>query len=61
MSADRTRPEPQPNITFHSACAVIEAALSGTSRHEIVAGVSKSKSFSKALSLLRDGMRAHRF
>jgi len=61
MSADRARPEPQPNITFDRACAVIEAALSGTSRHEIVVGVSKSKSFSKALSHLRDGMRSHRF
>ena len=61
MSADRTRPEPQPDITFDGACAAIEAALSGTSRHEIVAGVSKSKSFSKALSQLRDGMRSHRF
>lgn len=57
MSANRTRPE----ITFDSACAVIEAALSGTSRHEIVAGVSKSKSFSKALSRLRDDMRSNRF
>ncbi len=61
MSADRTRPEPQPNITFDSACVVIEAALSGTSRHEIVAEVSKFKSFSKALSQLRDGMRSNRF
>ena len=57
MSANRARPE----ITFDGACDVIKAALSGTSRPEIVAGVSKSKSFSKALSHLRDGMRSHRF
>ena len=60
MAADK-RSEPPRNITFDRACDVIEATLSGTSRHEIVAGVSKSKNFSKALSRLSDGMRSHRF
>jgi hypothetical protein len=45
--------------SFDRACSILESALAGTARQEIVADVSRSKDFGKALRRLRDGMRSH--
>ena len=46
---------------FHEAIASLEALLAGSARRQIVAEVSKSKTFDRSLRYLRDGMRVHRF
>ncbi|MBY0496142.1 MAG: hypothetical protein K2Y23_18190 [Cyanobacteria bacterium] len=47
-------------IPFEQACAVVQSALQGGVRKEIVAGVS-GKTLGQALLALRDAMRANRF
>jgi hypothetical protein len=47
-------------ITFDQAAGLVEAALQGDTRREIVAGVS-AKTLGASLAGLRDAMRAHRF
>jgi hypothetical protein len=47
-------------ITFDHAAGLVEAALQGPTRREIVAGLS-AKSLGASLAGLRDAMRAHRF
>jgi hypothetical protein len=46
-------------VSFDGACALIETALAGETRREILAGVATPKDFSQALRRLRGGMRAH--
>ncbi len=48
-----------PAVSFDDACALIETALTGGYRREIVADVSDAKDFTQALRRLRGGMRAH--
>jgi hypothetical protein len=47
-------------VTFDQACGLVEAALKGTVRREIVAGLS-AKTLGASLMGLRDAMRANRF
>lgn len=46
-------------VSFDGACALIETALKGATRLEILAGVSDAKDFTQALRRLRGGMRAN--
>jgi hypothetical protein len=46
-------------LSFDEACAIVEAALDGPLRHEIVADVAGAPTFARALIQLRDGLRAH--
>ena len=46
-------------VSFDGACALIETALKGATRREILAGVSDAKDFTQALRRLRGGMRAN--
>jgi hypothetical protein len=46
-------------IGFDDACSLMDAALQGAARHDLVADISKTKDFSKALLRLRETMRAH--
>lgn len=48
-----------PAVSFDSACALVDTALRGVTRREIVAGVSASNDFAQALMRLRRGMRAN--
>ena len=48
-----------PAVSFDAACALLETALAGDARREILAGVSAPKDFAQALRRLRGGMRAH--
>jgi hypothetical protein len=48
-----------PAVSFGRACALVETALKGATRREILAGVSTSKDFAQALTRLRGGMRAN--
>ncbi len=48
-----------PAISFDGACALVDTALTGATRREILAGVSTAKDFAHALMRLRGGMRAH--
>ena len=45
--------------TFGEACAVVETALTGTFRRDIVADVARATDLRAALLRLRDGMRSH--
>lgn len=47
-------------ITFDQACGLVEAALQGTTRREIVDGFS-ANTLGASLAALRDAMRANRF
>ena len=44
---------------FDEACAMLETALTGTFRRDIVADVANAKDFRAALLRLRDSMRSH--
>jgi hypothetical protein len=46
-------------VPFAGACALIESALRGTARREIVAAVSASETLGKALLRLRESMRSN--
>jgi hypothetical protein len=46
-------------VNFDAGCALIESALTGPARREIVAGVASAKDFGRALVRLRDHMRAN--
>ena len=48
------------DISFDQACALVSAALQGSARREIVAGLS-GKTLGASLGALRDAMRANRF
>jgi hypothetical protein len=48
-----------PAVSFDGACALIETALGGGARRELLEGVSASKDFTQALRRLRAGMRAN--
>ena len=48
-----------PAVSFDQACALLEAAVTGGARREILAGVADAKDFAAALRRLRGGMRAH--
>ena len=48
-----------PAASFDQACALLEAAVTGGARREILAGVADAKDFAAALRRLRGGMRAH--
>jgi hypothetical protein len=48
-----------PAVSFDGACALIETALGGGARRDILEGVSASRDFTQALRRLRAGMRAH--
>jgi hypothetical protein len=48
-----------PAVSFDSACALIEAALKGGARRDILEGVSASNDFTQALRRLRAAMRAN--
>src|ERR687896_446030 len=49
------------DITFNSACQVLETTFKGNLRREIVTDLLKAKSFKDSLSRLREAMRAHVF
>lgn len=53
---DRARPS-----SFGEACLALEDALAGDLRRDLLAEVSKAKTFDRSARYLRDGMRAHRF
>lgn len=59
MRTKRTRPSSKDEISFDRACSLIETALRGSTRQEIVPDVSQSTDFSKALLRLRDSMRSN--
>jgi hypothetical protein len=46
-------------MSFHAACALIEAVLTGDARRALVADLSAAPDFRSALERLRDSMRAH--
>ena len=46
-------------VSFDHACALLERALTGGTRRDIVAGAAASTDFTQALRRLRGGMRAH--
>ena len=46
-------------MTFDDGCALLESALTGPARREIVAEVAAAKDFGRALVRLRDHMRAN--
>ena len=46
-------------MTFDAGCALVESALTGPARREIVAEASVAKDFGRALVRLRDHMRAN--
>jgi hypothetical protein len=46
-------------VSFDGACGLIETALKGATRRNILAGVSAAKDFTQALRRLRGGMRAN--
>jgi len=46
-------------VTFDAGCALVESALTGPARREIVAEASVAKDFGRALVRLRDHMRAN--
>lgn len=48
-----------PAVSFDRACALVDTALTGAARREIVAAVSTAKHFAQALVRLRGGMRTH--
>ena len=48
------------DITFDHACGLVEAALQGNTRREIVSGLS-ANTLGGSLAALRDAMRANRF
>ena len=48
-----------PAVSFGRACALVETALKGAARRDILAGVSTAKDFSQALMRLRGGLRAN--
>ena len=48
-------------MSFESACLVIEAALKGDTRRDILVEVSKAKTFNQSMMKLRDVLRANRF
>jgi hypothetical protein len=48
-----------PAVSFDAACGLLETALTGEVRREILAGVSEARDFTQALRRLRSGMRAH--
>ena len=48
-----------PAVSFEGACALLETALDGAARREIVAALSDAKDFAHALRRLRGGMRDH--
>jgi hypothetical protein len=48
-----------PAVSFGRACALVDAALKGAVRREILADVSSAKDFAQSLMRLRGGMRAH--
>lgn len=47
-------------VSFDQACTLVEAALNGNARREIVAGLA-TNTLGASLAGLRDAMRAHRF
>lgn len=48
------------DISFSQACDLVEAAVRGTTRRDIVAGLG-GKTMAESLHVLRDAMRANRF
>ena len=62
-SSARRPPPPSgarmPAVSFEGACALLETALDGAARREIVAALSDAKDWAHALRRLRGGMRAH--
>lgn len=48
------------DISFDQACGLVEAALHGDARREIIAGLG-GKTLAESLQALRDAMRANRF
>ena len=48
-----------PAVSFGRACALVETALEGATRVEILASASASKDLAQALTRLRGGMRAN--
>ncbi len=61
MGKKRKRSRPRLEVTFDSACELVETILQGTTRREILTGISSANSFHKALLRLREGMRTNRF
>jgi len=47
-------------VSFDQACTLVEAALTGSARRDIVAGLS-AKTLGGSLAALRDALRSHRF
>ena len=46
-------------VTFDGACTLLDTALTGTTRQNIVAAASNAKDFTQALQRLREGMRSN--
>ncbi|MGH9348335.1 MAG: hypothetical protein ACRD26_13840 [Vicinamibacterales bacterium] len=46
-------------VSFERACALLDKALSGTLRRDVVAGAASARTLGKALGRLREGMRSH--
>ena len=59
MRTPQQRPHAKQEVTFDGACALIDTALRGTARREIVAAVSTSETVGKALLRLRESMRSN--
>ena len=52
-------PSRAPEGTFDAACALLDAALAGSFRRDLVAEASTAPDLARALGRLRDAMRAH--
>jgi hypothetical protein len=59
--AKGNRGAPRQPITFEGACDALERALRGPLRHELVAEISKERTFAAALGRLRTAMVSHSF
>jgi hypothetical protein len=57
MRTPQKNPHSKQEVTFEGACALVETALQGTVRQEIVAAGSRSENLGKALLRLRESMR----
>ena len=56
-----TTPGPNDEVTFDSACRLLESVLEGDTRRKIIAKVSKGNDFRRALVRLRDCIRFNLF
>src|SRR5437016_6087978 len=57
----RTPPRPRVEITYDGACTLLESALDGTTRRDILDAAQSTGGFRAAAARLRAGMQNHTF